>query len=99
VKRITPLDVNIVFQRLEVPPQQAFDLIIGTSIFTYYDGFEQSLARANVAAMLRPGGFLLSNDKLPDTVPSGLENVLGTKIEMSHDPQILDYIFCYQRVR
>ncbi len=99
VKRITPLDVNIVFQRLEVPPQQAFDLVIGTSIFIYYEGFEQSLARASVAAMLRPGGFLLSNDKLPDTVPSGLVSALETKIEMSHDPQILDYIFCYQRVR
>jgi len=99
VKKITPLDLNIVFQRLEVPPQQAFDLVIGTSIFIYYDGFEQSLARANVAAMLRPDGFLLSNDKLPDTVPSGLEIVLQTKIEMSHDPQILDYIFCYRRVR
>ncbi len=99
VERITPLDLNIVFQRLGVPPQQAFDLIIGTSIFIYYDGFEQSLARANVAAMLRPGGFLLSNDKLPDSVPSGLESALVTKIEMSHDPQILDYVFCYQRVR
>jgi len=99
VKRITPLDLNIVFQRLEVPPQEAFDLIIGTSIFVYYGAFEQSLARSNVAAMLRPGGYLLSNDKLPDTVPSELENVMETRIEMSHDPQILDYIFCYQRVR
>lgn len=99
VKRITPLDLNIVFQRLQVPPQQAFDLIIGTSIFVYYGAFEQSLARSNVAAMLRPGGYLLSNDKLPDTVPSGLDNVMVTKIEMSRDPQILDYIFCYQRVR
>jgi hypothetical protein len=97
VKKITPVDMNIVFQRLEVPPRQAFDLVIGTSIFVYYNGFEQSLARANVAAMLKPGGYLLSNDQLPDTVPSGLEKVVATKIEMSHEPLIVDYIFCYRR--
>ena len=97
VKKLTPVDMNIVFQRLERPPQEAFDLVIGTSIFIYYDAFEQSLARANVAAMLKPGGYLLSNDKLPETVRSGLEKTLETKIEMSHDPQIVDYIFCYRR--
>jgi len=90
--------MNIVFQRLQLPPQETFDLIIGTSIFVYYNAFEQSLARANVAAMLKPGGYLLSNDKLPDFVPSGLEDVLETKIEMSHAPlNIVDYIFCYRR--
>jgi hypothetical protein len=97
-QRITPVDMNIVFQRLELPSQEAFDLIIGTSIFVYYNAFEQSLARANVAAMLKPGGYLLSNDKLPDFVPSGMEDVLETKIEMSHAPlNIVDYIFCYRR--
>jgi len=99
VRRITPVDMNIVFQRLGISPPQAFDLIIGTSIFLYYDGFEQSLARANVAAMLKPGGYLLSSDKLPDMVSSGLEEVLETKIEMSHDPLILDDVFCYRRER
>ncbi len=68
--------MNIVFQRLPLAPEERFDLIIGTNIFLYYGGFEQSLARANVAAMLKPGGYLLSNDKLPDTVPSGLEQVM-----------------------
>ena len=59
--------------------------------------FEQSLARANVAAMLRPGGFLLSNDKLPDTVPSGLTDVLDTPVVISVEPLVRDVVFCYQR--
>ena len=63
-ERVKPIDMNIVFQRLPLSPDRRFDLIIGTNIFLYYGAFEQSLARANVAAMLKPGGFLLSNDKL-----------------------------------
>lgn len=97
VSRITPVDMNIVYQRLPLPPDERFDLIIGTNIFLYYGGFEQSLARANVAAMLKPGGYLLSNDKLQDTVPSGLEQVLVTAIPMTGAPVITDYMYCYRR--
>jgi hypothetical protein len=97
VRRIRPLDVNVVYQQLELEPSRHFDLVIGTNIFLYYGAFEQTLARRNIAAMLRPGAYLLSNDQLPDTVPSGLENVLVTTTEMSHEPQIVDYIFCYRR--
>jgi chemotaxis methyl-accepting protein methylase len=55
--------VNVVLQRLQ--PLEAgglFDLIIATNVLIYYDVFEQSLALANVAKMLRPGGIFLSND-------------------------------------
>ena len=99
VSRIIPIDMNIVFQRLPLAPDERFDLIIGTNIFLYYGGFEQSLARANVAAMLKPGGFLLSNDKLPDTVPSGLEQVTVTEVPMTGPPIITDYIYCYRRTQ
>ena len=97
VTRIKPVDMNIVFQRLPLPPEERFDLIIGTNIFLYYGGFEQSLARVNVAAMLKPGGYLLSNDKLQDTVPSGLDQVMVTEIPMTMPPVITDYIYCYRR--
>jgi hypothetical protein len=97
VARIKPVDMNIVFQRLPLPPEERFDLIIGTNIFVYYGGFEQSLARVNVAAMLKPGGYLLSNDKLQDTVPSGLDQVMVTEIPMTTPPVITDYIYCYRR--
>jgi SAM-dependent methyltransferase len=62
---ITPVDLNIVTQHLDLPPQEGFDLIIATNVFPYFDSFEQLLAVANTQAMLRPGGFLLSNNLLP----------------------------------
>jgi hypothetical protein len=98
VDRIKPVDMNIVYQRLPLAPGERFDLIIGTNIFLYYGAFEQSLARANVASMLKPGGYLLSNDKLPDTVPSGLDQVMVTDIPMTGPPVMTDYIYCYRRV-
>jgi len=97
VGRLTALDMNIVFQRLPMAPEQGFDLIIGTNIFIYYDAFEQSLARANVAAMLKPGGYLLSNDKFPDTVPFGLVRALDTTLLVARDPERSDTMFCYQK--
>jgi hypothetical protein len=97
VSRVKPVDMNIVFQRLALPAEERFDLIIGTNIFVYYGAFEQSLARINVAAMLKPGGYLLSNDKLQDTVPSGLEQVMVTEIPMTVPPVITDKIYCYRR--
>ena len=97
VSRVTPVDMNIVFQRLPLGPDERFDLIIGTNIFLYYGGFEQSLARLNAASMLQPGGFLLSNDKLDDKVPAGLEEVLTTDVPMTTAPVITDYLYCYRR--
>jgi len=98
VSRVKPVDMNIVFQRLALPAEERFDLIIGTNIFLYYGAFEQSLARVNVAAMLKPGGYLLSNDKLQDTVPSSLEQVMVTEIPMTVPPVITDKIYCYRRM-
>jgi hypothetical protein len=97
VRRITPVDMNIVFERLA--DDQAFDLIVGTNIFVYYGEFEQSLARANVSAMLKPGGFLLTNDKLPDTVPSGLQADEPTVLVVARDPDVTEYLFSYQKAK
>jgi hypothetical protein len=97
VRRLTPLDMNIVFQRLELGTDPDFDLIIGTNIFIYYDAFEQSLARANIATMLRPGGYLLSNDRFPDTVPSGLTSAIETTVILARDPDRTDTMFCYKK--
>ena len=62
VQRMSVLDVNIVTDRLD---GQAFDLVIATNVFIYYDVFAQALAMSNVAAMLSPGGFLLANFSAP----------------------------------
>jgi hypothetical protein len=96
VSRVTPIDMNIVVQTLTLPPDKRFDLIVGTNIFIYYGRLEQSLARANVAAILKPGGLLLSNQQLDDTVTSGLEQIMVVDIPMTGEPVITDHIYCYR---
>jgi hypothetical protein len=58
-------DLNIVLQRPDpLSAGDQFDLILATNILLYYDVFEQSLAAANIAEMLRPGGLFLSNNRI-----------------------------------
>ena len=65
VLRTTARDLNIVLQRIgPTPVDQQFDLIVATNILLYYDVFEQSLAAANIAAALRPGGVFLANSRI-----------------------------------
>ena len=68
VQRISVADLNIVTERLDTgggEAGQAFDLVIATNVFIYYDVLEQALALANVDAMLKPGAFLLANFAAP----------------------------------
>jgi hypothetical protein len=95
VRRITALDANIVFQHPARGPRDGFDLIIGTNIFIYFGEFEQSLARLNMALLLNPGGFVLSNDKLPGAAADGLSDSLQTTQIVARDPDRTDYIFTY----
>ena len=69
VGRVLPVDLNVVFQRLELDPKERFDLVVATNILVYYDTFEQCLALANLGRMTAVGGLLLSNNillELPD---------------------------------
>lgn len=59
--RLRVVDANIVFDRLELPHDERFDLLIATNVLLYYDSFQQTMALASAAAMLRPGGLLLTN--------------------------------------
>jgi hypothetical protein len=75
---IVPRDLNIVLQRLDpLPAAERFDLIIATNILIYYDLFQQSLALTDVAAMLRPGGFFLSNNNPTIILPATPMDVVG----------------------
>ena len=95
VKRITPVDMNIVYQTLPLPPEQRFDLVIGTNIFIYYGALEQSLARANLATMMKPGAFLITNEALPGTAPSKLADSLKTSVPFKVSDT--EYVFGYVR--
>jgi chemotaxis methyl-accepting protein methylase len=78
VLSVVPDDLNIVLQRVEpLPTDEQFDLILATNVLIYYDVFEQSLALANIARMLRPGGLFLSNDRIFE-LPGSLLASIGT---------------------
>jgi len=65
VLSIAAKDLNVVTERLDpLPADQQFDLVVATNILLYYGVFEQSLAAANIAAMLKPGGVLLTNNRI-----------------------------------
>ncbi len=74
-----PVDLNIVLERLNLPAGGRFDLMVATNIFVYYDPFEQSLALENAGAMLKTGGLLLTNDRLP-VVPGGSMRLAGVTL-------------------
>jgi len=77
VSAIQVRDVNIVLERSDDAP---FDLIVATNILVYYDPFEQALALTNIAKMLRPGGFLLTNYAVSPLPPMEAEASLVTPV-------------------
>jgi hypothetical protein len=95
VERVTPVDMNVVFQTIPLPADKQFDLVIGTNIFVYYNSFEQSLARANLATMIKPGGYLITNEALAGNAPTGLTDALQTKIDVSKGDT--EYMYTYAR--
>jgi hypothetical protein len=82
-----PIDLNIVLERLNLAAADRFDLIVGTNIFVYYDAFEQTLALENAGAMLKPGGLLLTNDRLP-AVPGGSMRLAGITVVPYDSPGV-----------
>ena len=99
VSMITPIDMDIVTQRLDLPPQERFDLLIATNVFVYYGLFEQLLAVANTQSILRPGGFLLSNNSVPLMTTSQMRSVDYLEIVYSDLPGDGDVMAWYQRSR
>jgi SAM-dependent methyltransferase len=93
-----PVDLNIVLERGDLPAANRFDLIVGTNIFLYYDPFEQMLALENAGAMLKPGGLLLTNDRLPE-VPGGSMRLAGaTDVRYDdHDASAHEAVGWYQK--
>lgn len=96
VSRVSASDLNVVLQR--PASGEPFDLVIATNILVYYDSFEQSLALANVAAMLRPGGFLLSNNALLELPGSLMRSAGYSTTAYSDRPDDGDHIVWYRRL-
>jgi hypothetical protein len=95
VASIQPMDVNIVVERPSAPgPDDRLDLIIATNVLVYYDRFEQSLAVTNAAAMLRPGGVLLTNNAVLPVPP--LKSA-AHHLFVNYSPGLSEHVFWYQR--
>jgi hypothetical protein len=91
-------DLNIVVERLDpVADDERFDLVIATNILVYYDVLEQSLALANIAGMLRPGGLLLSNNVLVELPTTPIRSIGHTDAIYSDLPDDRDQIVWYTR--
>jgi SAM-dependent methyltransferase len=91
-----PADLNIVLERMNLAAADRFDLVVGTNVFVYYDTFEQALALENIGAMLKPGGVLLTNDRLPE-VPGGSMRLGGVISVGDGDHGVVDTVGWYQR--
>lgn len=92
--QIVPEDLDIVAQR---DPAESFDLVIATNVFVYYDTLDQSLALKNIEAMVRPGGFLLSNNALLELPSSRMRSVGYQTVQYSDRADDGDHIVFYQR--
>jgi SAM-dependent methyltransferase len=81
VSSIAAYDVNIVVEQLQPATlANGFDLVIATNVLVYYDAFDQGLALANIAAMLRPGGVFLTNYPVKPRPPFEPAPSLMTKV-------------------
>jgi hypothetical protein len=78
-------------------PDRRFDLVVATNVFVYYDVLEQALAMANVEAMLRPGGFLLTNNALLELPASRLRSGGYLTVPYSDRPDDGDHVVWYRR--
>jgi len=100
VLSVTPADLNIVTERMEMADDDRFDLIIATNILLYYDVFEQTMASANIARMLRPGGFFLTNNRvfeLPGSPLSGAGYVDVTYMSLPGVGDAGDRVIWYEK--
>jgi SAM-dependent methyltransferase len=90
---ITPRDLDIIVERLDA---EQFDVIVATNILVYYDAFDQALALANIAKMLRPGGYFVTNYAVAPTLPLEPTAAIVTTVYFDQQ-QNGDTLFCYRR--
>jgi predicted TPR repeat methyltransferase len=94
---MSALDFDIVTDRLD---GDAFDLVIATNVFIYYDALDQALAMSNVEAMLKPGAFLLANIATPGlaSVPLRPVDTTTTRYTDARDgsESVVDFMVWFQ---
>jgi SAM-dependent methyltransferase len=92
-----PVDLNIVLEELNSSATGPFDLIIATNVLIYYDAFEQALALRNIATLLKPGGFFLTNDWLPQVSQIPMNSMGYTAVRYGESGDWGDNVVWWQR--
>jgi len=92
-----PVDLNIVLEEFDRSATKPFDLIIATNVLIYYDAFEQALALRNIATLLKPGGFFLTNDWLPHVSQVPMRSMGYTPVRYGESGDWGDNVFWWQR--
>jgi SAM-dependent methyltransferase len=92
-----PVDLNIVLEELKSSATGPFDLIIATNVLIYYDAFEQALALRNIATLLKPGGFFLTNDWLPQVSQIPMNSMGYTAVRYGESGDWGDNVVWWQR--
>jgi SAM-dependent methyltransferase len=92
-----PVDLNIVFEQSDRSATRQFDLIIATNVFLYYDPLEQALALQNISTLLKPAGFLLTNNWLPHLPQIPMRSTGYTPVLYGESGDWGDNIFWWQR--
>jgi hypothetical protein len=98
VASVRPIDLNVVHQRMDLPPGERFDLVVATNILVYYDTFEQCLALANVARMTAVGGLFLANNSVLELPGSALRSVGYKTVVFSDTPDDGEHVIFYRRL-
>jgi SAM-dependent methyltransferase len=106
VLSIVPHQLDVVIERIDrLPAGEQFDLVVATNVLLYYDVFEQTLAVANIARMLKPGGLLIANHAVVST--TGFERDPHLVIPVPFERQRIgsapfrlsgDTFYCYRRL-
>ncbi len=92
-----PVDLNVVFEQFDRSATRRFDLVIATNVFFYYDTLEQALALQNVSTLLKPAGFLLTNDWLPYPSQIPMRSMGYTPVKYGEGSDWGDNVFWWQR--
>ncbi len=87
---VTAAKLNILTERYDPPP--GYDLAVATNVLLYFNRTELLLALSNIAAMLRPGGYLVHNELRPEAEgfarAVGLQPLQARSLRLG--PELLD---------
>jgi hypothetical protein len=97
LRRVGPVDFDAVYQRIDMEEREQCDIVVATNVLLYYEVFEQSLAIANLAHIMRSGAVLLTNTRLDDLPSFPLRRIGESAHAFSDRPGDGEYVFVYQK--